>query len=109
MTQRAEREAELEALQGDGATLRTHLERARRAGVIDERLMQPPLPTVLVDLWGVFVTLSDSRSPDAGIAPTEIEAYGRLHNVRFTPWEVDTLLVVDRAWRVATAKSTRKE
>jgi hypothetical protein len=86
-------------VQPDGATLRSHLQAARRAGVEDERLNGPPLPRALFGLWSAFIKLSDSRHPDSGIAPTEIEAYGRLQNQRFTPWEVDTLLDVDHAWR----------
>ena len=100
----------LEAAQGDGATLRTHLERLHTAtGELDVRLAasRRPLPPALRSLWHLFVTLSHCRAGDGGIAPSEIEAYGRLHRLRFSPWEVDTLLDIDLAWRAAGVPANR--
>ena len=96
----------LEAVQGDGASLRTHLERAHKVTrELDPMLAESrrPLPLALRQLWSTFVALSYTRQADSGIAPTEIEAYGRLHCVRFLPWEVETLMEIDLAWRTAGA------
>ena len=101
----------LEAVQGDGAPLRTHLERLHQAtGELDARLAasRRPLPPALRPLWQLFVRLSHSRQGEGGIAPSEIEAYGRLHRLRFTGWEVDTLLDIDLAWRAAGAQGNRQ-
>ena len=92
--------------------MRTHLERLHQATrALDPRLADSrrPLPPALQPLWRAFVTLSDSRAPDSGIAPSEIEAYARLQHLRFTPWETDTLLAIDRAWRAAGAAPHRKD
>lgn len=102
----------LEAVQGDGATLRVHLERLQKStGQIDPRLaeVQKPLPPSLQVLWSVFVRLNDTRQGEAGIALREIEAYGRLHNIAFNPWEVESLLDIDRAWRSAAIAPQRKD
>jgi len=85
--------------QGDGATLRTHLERLRAStGRVDARLRDAaqPLPAAVAPLWDVFVALSATRSAEAGIACTEIEAWQRLHGVRLSPWEVETIMAMDR-------------
>lgn len=110
--QRAALERRLEAVQGDGASLRTHLTRAHAATRQADPLLaesRRPLPAALQPLWSAFVWLNDSRSGESGIAPTEIEAYGRLGGVRINAWEADTLMAVDRAWRSAGAEQQRRE
>ena len=99
----------------DGATLRTHLQRLRaNTGSTDPRLQAAatPLPPTVATLWSAFVALSGTRMPvaDGGMAPItfgEIEAWQRLTGVRLTPWEVETLLAVDRAARSAAHQSRR--
>lgn len=103
---------QLRAPQADGASLLTHLQRAAPYEGADPRLarLAEPLPPTLVPLWEAFCALSHSRQGEGGIAPTEIEAYGRLHQLRLTSWEVDTILATDRAWRAAEAlHNTPKE
>lgn len=99
---------QLGAAQGDGASLRTHLQRLRNnTGRIDPLLVavNRPLPAGVAHLWDAFVALSATRAPAfeglAAITCTEIEAWQRLHGLRLTPWEVETLLAVDRAARSA--------
>ena len=99
---------QLGAPQGDGASLRTHLQRLRNnTGRIDPLLVavNRPLPAGVAHLWDAFVALSATRAPAfeglAAITCTEIEAWQRLHGLRLTPWEVETLLAVDRAARGA--------
>ena len=99
---------QLGAAQGDGASLRTHLQRLRNnTGRIDPLLVavNRPLPAGVAHLWDAFVALSATRAPAfeglAAITCTEIEAWQRLHGLRLTPWEVETLLAVDRAARGA--------
>lgn len=102
----------LEAAQGDGASLRTHLERAFKAtGEMDSQLAEvnQPLRTELQALWDVYARLSYTRQADGGVLPSEIEAYGRLHGLRFTPWEASVLLDMDIAARAAGAQKQRKE
>ena len=112
LTQRAALERRLEAVQGDGASLRTHLTRAHAATHQADPLLAEslqPLPVALQPLWHAFVQLNDSRNGESGIAPTEIEAYGRLHGVCFNPWEAETLMAIDRAWRSAGAEQQQRK
>jgi hypothetical protein len=92
----------LDAAQGDGTPLRVHLHRLRSAtGRIDPLLaqsMRPPPPAV-APLWDVLVRICSTRVPGAPVTCIEIEAWQRLHGVRLTPWEVDTVLACDRATR----------
>jgi hypothetical protein len=67
--------------------------------MIDEDLVAPP-PPFATDLWLAFAELSASRPSGmapAGIPPTELVAWQTLNRVRLTPWEVETLLAMDRA------------
>lgn len=99
---------QLSTAQGDGASLRTHLQRLRaNTGRVDPLLAAAaqPLPSAIAPLWEAFVALSATRGAAfEGVAPItclEIEAWCRLHAVRLSPWEVETLLAVDRAARGA--------
>jgi hypothetical protein len=92
----------LDAAQGDGAPLRVHLQRLRSAtGRIDPLLAQSsqPLPASVAPLWDALVQICGTRAPGAPVSCIEIEAWQRLHGVRLTPWEVDTVLACDRATR----------
>lgn len=86
--------------QGDGAPLRAHLQSAYRAtGVLDPRLESAlrDLPSIVRPIWQTYEALSDTRHDGAPITHLEIEAWQRLHGIVLTPWEVDTLLDMDRA------------
>lgn len=97
--------------QGDGATLRTHLERLRAStGRVDPQLLavSVPLPTPVAPLWGAFLALRATAPSEAGITFGEMEGWERRHGVRLTPWEADTLLAMDRAALDAQAAARSK-
>lgn len=81
----------------DGITLRTHLQRAARAGAPDPMLAasRAPLPRAGAALWQTFLDLRGG----AGVTHAEIEAWQRCNSVRLSPWDVETLLCLDRAAR----------
>lgn len=98
----------LSVTQPDGATLRTHLQRAHAAtGRRDSMLaaVAEPMPESVAKLWDAYRALAGTRARSAeGIAPiacVEIEAWQRMSGVALTPWEFGTLLLIDRAARVA--------
>lgn len=99
---------ELGARQPDGATLRTHLQRAyQNTGRADPLLDAEGVPTEMRPLWEAYLTLSATRRTGMGLSPltlTDIEAWQRLHGVRLTPWELDTLIDIDAASLAALAK-----
>ncbi len=107
----AEREIELGEPQGDGASLRTHLQRLYRAtGRLDPRLIAAPIPDAGRPIWELFVTLSAMRRTGMGLNPlamTDIEAYSRLTGVRLTAFELDTLLSIDQAALALAARRAR--
>lgn len=83
--------------QGDGATLRTHLQRlARNTGKNDPRLIVS-WPAVGRPLWNAFRRLSRPASMGGALPITcqELDSYQRLYGVRFTPWELDVLASFD--------------
>lgn len=92
--------------QPDGATLRQHLQRAAElTGQPDPRL-QRRVPPAGAALWETFCELAAARP--AGMGPgavpmAELQAWQQLHGVRLTPWEVGTLLAMDRAALAAMA------
>lgn len=99
---------ELSARQGDGASLRTHLQRAcintgRADPLLDEQSIAPCVRAV----WDAYLNLSATRRTGMGLAPlalTDIDAWQRLTGVRLTPWELDTLIQLDAACLAVLAK-----
>lgn len=89
---------QLGVAQGDGASLRRHLEGALRAGIVDPRLAESrsPLPPAVRPLWSVFLDLSATRHEGAPISWQELEAWERRHG-RLTPWEAETVMAMDQA------------
>ncbi len=100
MIEYARTEFELSKREGDGASLRAHLQRlADSTGRVDDRLTLKA-PRVCEALWGAFLQLSATRQAGMGTNPismTEVESWCRLQGVTLTPWEVDTLLAMDGA------------
>lgn len=85
----------------DGATLREHLQAAAKAtGDTDPRLLRT-VPAGCGALWGAFAELNGSRPLGMGavgaIPLSEVEAWQRLNGVRLSPWEVETIIAMDRA------------
>jgi hypothetical protein len=83
--------------QGDGASLRTHLQRlATNTGEVDSRL-NIQWPKVGRPLWDHFRRLG--RPPAmSGLAPIsaqEIVAYQQLYGIRFNPWELGVIELFD--------------
>jgi hypothetical protein len=87
----------LSETQADGATLRDHLLAAAASGAGRDALLDVRPPRGTERLWDAFAALSASRVPESGIAPSEVIAWQRLHGVRLSPWEAETLEAVDRA------------
>lgn len=81
----------------DGTSLRTHLQRAARAGAADPMLAasRAPLPSAGAALWQTFIDLRSG----AGVTHAEIESWERLNRVRLSPWDAETLMCIDRAAR----------
>ena len=90
-------EFELGARQGDGASLRTHLQRlAKNTGKPDPRL-SIEWPRLGQPLWDVFRRLGRPASMNGAEAITnqEIAAYQSIRRVQLTEWELDTLAMFD--------------
>jgi hypothetical protein len=97
----------LAAIQPDGSTLREHLQAAAAAGAGVDALLQRRLSPACRALWNVFAELSATRPAGMqhGAVPhSEILAWQQLSRVSLTPWEVDTLLAMDRAALAAANK-----
>lgn len=90
MREFARNEFTLSAPQGDGATLRTHLQR----GYVNTRVADPRLdvrcPDGCEELWQAFNTLARP------ITQQEIAAWQANHASRLSAWEIDTLYALDR-------------
>lgn len=89
---------QLSRREGDGATLRTHLQRlAQNTGRVDERLLIE-VPRSVEQLWEVFMSWALQRRSGMSLHSltfTDIDAWCRLYGVCLTPWELDTLLELD--------------
>lgn len=84
-------------LQGDGASLRTHLQRAAGTGRIDDRLFNE-CPKEVRAIWETFTQIGRSRPSGFGVSAVslqEIESWQRLYGVRLTAWELDTIIELD--------------
>ena len=96
---------------GEGAgraTLREHLQQVAAAGgPVDERLTPVPIPSALAPLWMAFLQLATARGGGMGaqpIAVSDVDAWCRLSGARLTPWELDTLLLLDATALAAAAR-----
>lgn len=102
---------ELSRREGDGASLRTHLQRlARNTGRVDERLLVEVPPSV-EQLWEVFMAWAVQRRSGMSMHPltfTDIESWCRLYGVCLNPWELDTLLELDAATLRVAAENQRR-
>ncbi len=87
----------LSAPQGDGATLRTHLQRLyQNTRQADTRLLLQ-CPQECEPLWRVFNSLG--RAGGSGLTPItqqEVQAWQANHSTRLRSWEVDTLFALDQ-------------
>lgn len=84
---------------------------AEQGAAVDERLLAPPLPACVSELWRIFLQLSGTRGAGFGVpAPisvADVAAWCALNDARLNPWELETLFELDAAaLRAATAKKT---
>lgn len=96
----------MSARQGDGATLRTHLQRhARNTGQIDPLLLTE-WPREGRMVWWAFNTMGRQygMAGPLPITATEIDAWQRVHGIRLTPWELSMIRVFDQIALEAAAQ-----
>lgn len=72
-------------------------------GLVDPRLIEEATPYFATPHWNTFWALHSTRQQSAmgGFQPisfTEIDAYARLMQVQFEPWEIEVLKAMDRAF-----------
>ena len=87
--------------QPDGQPLRAHLLAAAAAGgALDPRLTHQPPPAASA-LWHAWLQLASSRPPGMGdpvaVPLSEVCAWQHLNGIDLNPWELDTVIAMDRA------------
>ena len=100
----------LAATQPDGATLRDHLQAAVASGAATDPLLLHTAPPEGAALWDAFVALNGARPVGMApgpVPPSEIVAWQQLMGLRLTPWEVETLMAMDRAALAVSNKPAR--
>ena len=90
---------QLSVAQGDGASLRRHLEAAARHGEVDSRLEESRvlLPMPVRELYHAFLDVSATRHDGAPLTHLALEAWERRAGVRLSRWEADTFFAMDQA------------
>jgi hypothetical protein len=89
--------------QDDASTLRDHLQAVERStGVRPPELDVPELPALCRGVWEIFFELHDRRAGN-GFGPLPIDEarllhWQQLHGVRLSPWEIETIFLVDSVW-----------
>lgn len=101
------------ALGKDGTVRDVLAEQERKTGQRDARLDGAVIPRCCTDLWAFYGALAGTR-PQAfsGVAPlsaADIEAGARLFGVELSPWEAETLLLLDAAVRAEIAALAEKQ
>ena len=96
----AEHELTLSEKQGDGVSLRHHLEALQRqTGVTPEQLISVPFPETLEFIWRDFLELNDARTSNGytlnAISFTELDAWNRLMNKQVTAQEISIMKQLD--------------
>ena len=96
----AENELALNEKQGDGASLRHHLESVeRQTGLTPEQLIPVPFPETLEFIWRDFLELNDARTSNGyslnPLSYTEIDAWKRLMNKTVTAQEIIIIKQLD--------------
>lgn len=99
----------------DGKPLRDHLGNLAKRGdamALATLSAVPPLPTGCMALWRDFMALHSNRGSN-GFGPErigfgEIDAYQRLHGMRFAGWELEAIRRADAAY-IAEYASQAKE
>jgi hypothetical protein len=101
----AEAQFALSAPQADGSTLRDLLAAmAAGGGPVDPRLAQTP-PAESGALWITYLGITCGGARPVMLA--EVVAWQAANGIRMTSWEVDTLLLLDRAMLRAERRQRR--
>nr|WP_314540144.1 hypothetical protein [uncultured Massilia sp.] len=82
---------------GDGATLRTHLQRDAKNGNTPDPRLNIEWPRAGQAIWDAFRRMGRSVTMGGAgpILPENILAYQQLHGVRFTAWELEVIEALD--------------
>ncbi len=105
----AEHEAQLARRQGDGATLREHLEKVReQTGKTPAQLEAVEIPDAARYLWDWFCELSGGRgysmAGPMALSYTEIKAWCDLMKIEPSAWEVETIKMIDQVYLAEVMK-----
>jgi hypothetical protein len=72
----------------------------------------PAIPAGCGQLWTIFLQLNASRGSagmgPAAISPVDLLAWQQLQHVEFTPWEIDTLMALDRVAMASASEDAAK-
>ena len=114
MIAHAEQQFALGRQQSDGCTRRQHLEAAARAsGEILPELVPMPIPGGCAAIWSAFVELNARRGSGAfgplPISLADVDCWQRLMGVALTPWEIETLFLLDSAAMAAQQDTMNHE
>lgn len=86
---------------GDGTKLADHYRAVAAMGVAVPELEPPPVPAACQALLAAFWQLRQAAGSNgvgpASITHQSVAAWAGLYGVTFTPWEVETLFVMDAA------------
>ena len=96
----AENELSLQEKQGDGLSLRDHLESVeRQTGITPDQLKPLPFPEALEYIWRDFLELNDARTSNGytlnPISYSELDAWNRLTNKQATTQDIGVIKMLD--------------
>ena len=99
----AEKSFELSKPDDKGVSLKSHLETAeRQTGVRPEELNLPEFPELLINVWRIFIDLSNSRNQGfSGVTPITFEqmkAYNEIMGNTIGPAEVNVIKKLDKKY-----------
>lgn len=81
---------------------RAHLEQvAKIRGEIPDGLIAPEIPPHATFMWEIFLEIHRGRTYGMGANPltwTDIRNWCILFGVDLTPWQVDTVKMIDMVW-----------
>lgn len=102
----------MNAIQGDGATLRQHWQMyERQTGKTPDALNVAPPPDAIAHVWQWFLSLHRRRRVGMnGPEPLDdlaIEAWAKLRRIRLLPVEVEALAALDEAYFVSVADARK--
>jgi hypothetical protein len=106
----ARAEFELSARQGDGATLRTHLQRVAKNTKEVDPLLTMEWPKEGRPLWDAFCKMGRPAgvSGPGELTSQEILAYQQLWGVQFNRWELEVIHMFDGIAMEAQSRASQK-